>query len=89
MSAALCSGLFGGGGAGRPGRFVFQQADAGETTLDIKPSGVAVNPCEKIVIETPGAGGYGAPSDRAEILLADDRESGKFSNAYLSEFYRR
>ena len=81
-------GIFG-GRAGRPGRFVFQQTDASETALDIKPSGVAVEPGEKIMIETPGAGGYGPPGDRAENLLADDRESGKFSDAYLFEFYRR
>ena len=81
-------GIFG-GCAGRAGQFVFQAADGNETILDIKPSGVSVEPGEKIVIETPGAGGYGPPDDREENLLADDRESGKFSAAYLSEFYRR
>ena len=81
-------GIFG-GCAGRAGQFVFQAADGNETILDIKPSGVSVEPGEKIVIETPGAGGYGPPDDREENLLADDRESGKFTAAYLSEFYRR
>ena len=80
-------GIFG-GCAGRAGQFVFQAADGNETILDIKPSGVSVEPGEKIVIETPGAGGYGPPDDREENLLADDRESGKFTAAYLSEFYR-
>ena len=81
-------GIFG-GGAGKPGRFVLHDEQAGETTLPIKPSGVFVKPGETIAIETPGAGGYGAPREREENLLAEDQESGKFSPAYLSQHYQR
>ena len=81
-------GIFG-GEPGKPGRFVFTAGDGRETVLDIKPSGVGVDPGETITIETPGAGGYGFPKARSQKLLAEDRESGKFSPTYLAQHYRR
>ena len=81
-------GIFG-GGQGKAGRFALKDKQAGETALAIKPTGITVDPGEKIVIETPGAGGYGPPADREEKLLADDQESGKFSDAYLLRNYHR
>jgi N-methylhydantoinase B len=58
-----------------------------EKPLAIKPSGVTVRGGEKIVIESPGAGGYGPPAERSPEALATDLESGKFSADYLRRYY--
>ncbi|MCE7030027.1 hydantoinase B/oxoprolinase family protein [Jiella avicenniae] len=78
-------GIFG-GGPGRPGRYVLEGED-GETILDVKPSGVTVGPDERVVIETPGSGGYGAPAERDPASLRDDLVSGKYSRTYLETHY--
>jgi N-methylhydantoinase B len=78
-------GVFG-GGPGRPGRFV-KRARGAEETLDTKPSAVPVSPDEVVVVETPGAGGYGPPSERAPDAVAADAASGKFSPNYLARHY--
>ncbi len=79
-------GIFG-GEAGASGRFVKIAGDGTERTLEVKPSGVTLGPDERIVVETPGAGGYGPAAERDPALLAGDRESGKFSDAYLADHY--
>ncbi len=79
-------GLFG-GGHGASGRFLHIDAAGEATTLVIKPSGIRLHPDERIVVESPGAGGYGAPSKRDASALETDRRSGKFSGAYLDEHY--
>jgi N-methylhydantoinase B len=57
--------------------------------LEIKPSGIVLKAGERIVVETPGAGGYGPPEDRAPAALEEDRRSGKFGAAWLRERYGR
>jgi N-methylhydantoinase B len=79
-------GIFG-GGEGASGRFVHLAGDGEETLLDIKPSGVSVGPDEAVVIETPGAGGYGPPAERAADAIAEDLESGKFTRDFLERLY--
>ena len=79
-------GIFG-GGAGAMGRFLHVDAAGKATPLDIKPSGIPVAPGERIVVETPGAGGYGPPAKRAPAALDEDRRSGKFSAAALAARY--
>ncbi len=79
-------GVFG-GGEGAMGRFVHVQEDGAERGLEIKPSGIVVRPGEQVVVETPGAGGYGEPGARDPAALRIDRRSGKFSDAYMSEHY--
>jgi N-methylhydantoinase B len=79
-------GLFG-GAAGQPGAFAHIDEHGQRTVLDIKPSGINVAAGERIVIQTPGSGGYGPPDERPADLLAKDRESGKFSAHYLDKFY--
>ncbi len=81
-------GVFGGGPGGM-GRFVHIDNDGGEETLDIKPSGIAVKAGEEIVVETPGAGGYGDPAKRDAEAVEKDRRSGKFSAGWLKEKYGR
>jgi N-methylhydantoinase B len=46
-----------------------------------------LTPEEAVIIETPGAGGYGPPTERAPEDLARDREAGKFSTTYLERHY--
>lgn len=78
-------GLFG-GASGRTGRFMLANG-AGEKLLDVKPSGVNVEADSRIVIETPGSGGYGAPAERSPEAVEADRKSEKYSEEYLSEHY--
>src|SRR5208282_3447742 len=79
-------GLFG-GGPGGTGRFCKREADTVEE-LATKPSGVEVSPAAAVVIETPGAGGYGPPEERDRAALRQDYRSGKFSREYLIRNYR-
>jgi N-methylhydantoinase B len=80
-------GIFG-GGEGGTGRFRKLTA-GGEQALPTKPLNVEVAPDEAVVVETPGAGGYGKPSDRAPDALRQDLISGKFSRDYLARHYGR
>ena len=79
-------GIFG-GAPGATGRFALRHADGTETALPDKPSGVRFGPSEAIVMETPGAGGYGPPEARTAEALAADRRSGKFTDEYLARHY--
>src|SRR5262245_45178003 len=78
-------GVFG-GGSGAPGRFLHAATDAMKTLLT-KPSGVLVREDETIVIESPGAGGYGPPSERRSEAIMADEASGKFSRQYIDQWY--
>jgi N-methylhydantoinase B len=40
-----------------------------------------------LIVETPGAGGYGPPADRSKQLIAEDRLSGKFTDAFIERSY--
>ena len=42
---------------------------------------------EAVVVETPGAGGYGAPAEREPALVAVDRDSGKFTEEFITRHY--
>ncbi len=79
-------GVFG-GGAGASGRFVLVDTGGEERRLDDKPSGITVRPDQRLKVETPGAGGYGAPEGRPRDRLLADRESGKFTPGFLRRHY--
>ncbi|MBM3524608.1 MAG: hydantoinase B/oxoprolinase family protein [Alphaproteobacteria bacterium] len=79
-------GIFG-GADGKPGRFVLKRGNGEEEELNPKPLSVPFGPSDRVVMETPGAGGYGTPTERDPELLARDRRSGKFSAAYLKKHY--
>ncbi len=79
-------GIFG-GGPGAPGQFMLVQSNGSTRPLSTKPSGVLVQPTEAVVVETPGAGGYGLPSQRAPNSISEDRRSGKFSSTFLKIHY--
>jgi len=78
-----------GGSSGGTGQFIHTKQDGHEKKLEIKPSGIALKAGEKILVETPGAGGYGAPEERSDAAITDDVESGKFSDAYVKRHYGR
>jgi N-methylhydantoinase B len=78
-------GLFG-GGSGGTGRFV-RLSGGKEVPLPTKPANLEVTPDEAIVVETPGAGGYGAPAERERAAVEGDFVSGKFSRGYLKQHY--
>ena len=81
-------GVFGGEVGGR-GCFIHTHADTSEEQLDIKPSGIVLKDGAKILVQTPGSGGYGQPGQRSEENIEKDRVSGKFTNAYIKRYYRR
>ncbi len=78
-------GLFG-GVAGGSGRFLLRDTD-GERRLDDKPNSVAVELETRIIIETPGAGGYGDPKKRESQAVIHDQQSGKFTSSYIEQHY--
>jgi N-methylhydantoinase B len=78
-------GIFG-GGSGGTGKFVKLTGD-GEVPLPTKPANLAVQPDEAIMVETPGAGGYGNPAERDKAALAGDFASAKFTRGYLKAHY--
>ena len=79
-------GIFG-ASSGASGRFTQVDAEGHETPLGAKPVNLTITPEMCVVVETPGAGGYGPAAERSEELLREDRESGKYSDAYISENY--
>ena len=79
-------GIFG-GKSGATGRFSLRGPSRNDETLPDKPNHVPFSPDHAIVIETPGAGGYGPPTERDKATLAADYRSGKFSGAYMAEHY--
>ena len=78
-------GLFG-GAEGGSGRFLIQNA-SGEKRLDDKPTEVLIDADAQIVIETPGAGGYGTPAHRESDAIELDRRSGKYSASFIERHY--
>ena len=78
-------GLFG-GQAGESGQFLMRK-ERKVIRLDDKPEDVKVSPGTYIIVETPGAGGYGPPAERSKDLINQDRESGKFSIEYINRHY--
>ncbi|MEL0020806.1 MAG: hydantoinase B/oxoprolinase family protein, partial [Rickettsiales bacterium] len=80
-------GVFG-GAPGATGKFVHTHLDGAQEQLEIKPSGILLKAGEVIRVETPGSGGYGPPANRPEADIAEDRESGKFSDEYMKRYYR-
>ena len=79
-------GIFG-GQQGGTGRFAIQGPGHSVETLPDKPNHVPLGPDDAVVIETPGAGGYGPPSEREAEAVAADYRSGKFSAEYLARHY--
>ena len=79
-------GLFG-GSPGASGRFLLRERDGALRRLPDKPDEVRLAPEQSLIVETPGAGGYGPPAERDSEGLRADRRSGKFSAAFLGRHY--
>ena len=80
-------GLFG-GESGANGRFFLQDDAGSKQLLPSKATGVSLNPNQLVVMETPGAGGYGLPADRPNTSVKEDLDSGKFSLAFVEKNYK-
>lgn len=78
-------GLFG-GEPGGSGQFLIRDANR-ERRLDDKPNEVEVPLGTRIIVETPGAGGYGKPCERSLDAVQLDQKSGKFSAKYIQKHY--
>ena len=79
-------GLFGGGEGGLAS-FSLDFDDGRRQSLPVKPMTVEISPDASVTAITPGAGGYGAPAERAQADLADDLANGLFSADYMKEHY--
>lgn len=79
-------GLFG-GLPGHCGRFAIRSDDRTVLELPGKTPSTRINPTECVIIETPGAGGYGRPADRDPTAIVGDLSSGKFSGEYVTTHY--
>jgi N-methylhydantoinase B len=55
--------------------------------LPTKPANLLITEDEAVVVETPGAGGYGRPSERDKIEVENDYVSGKFSRDFVEANY--
>ncbi len=78
-------GIFG-GGSGGTGKFAKLSA-GDEVPLPTKPANLEVTESEAIVVETPGAGGYGNPAERDRTEVEHDFISGKFSRDFIWKNY--
>lgn len=79
-------GLFG-GEPGATGSFTIETADGTRRSLPPKATGVRLKDSDRVVMETPGAGGYGPPEQRAAEAVREDATSEKFSRPYLTRAY--
>ena len=79
-------GIFG-GEPGRPGCFDLLRADGAVERLPGKLTGLILRPEDAVAVETPGAGGYGHASERADAEVRNDLISGKFTAGFVERFY--
>ncbi|MSP67256.1 MAG: hydantoinase B/oxoprolinase family protein [Alphaproteobacteria bacterium] len=79
-------GVFG-GKPGATGRFFIQSDNGDVTKLSNKPDTTRLRTDQSLVVETPGAGGYGPPAERSRAALEEDFRSGKFSAEFLRTHY--
>jgi N-methylhydantoinase B len=79
-------GIFG-GAPGASGRFRKITGDGTVHDLPPKTGRMMLAPDEAVICETPGAGGYGPPAERAPEAIVEDRRSAKFSAEYLKRHY--
>jgi N-methylhydantoinase B len=64
-----------GGADGRPHHYVLARADGTEQVLKTKSTGLAINPGDRLIVQSSGGGGWGDPALRsAEARARDERE---------------
>ena len=79
-------GVFG-GKPGKPGKFYLKDKKGKITNLSSKSSGIYTTENYAIIMETPGAGGYGKPKERKKEDVLEDKTSEKFSQKYIKKYY--
>ncbi|MDC0399238.1 hydantoinase B/oxoprolinase family protein [Alphaproteobacteria bacterium] len=80
-------GIFG-GCPGQSGSFWLEEDQCPPMQLSHKPPDMSLKPNQALVVNTPGAGGYGDPKKRSKELIESDEVSGKFSDKFLRTFYK-
>ena len=80
-----CAGSWGGDAGARASGTVYR-ADGGEETVPSKLAGV-LRKGDRLVLKTPGGGGFGDPKERDRSLVADDVRNGKVSGKAAREVY--
>ena len=79
-------GVFG-GEPGASGRFLLRNAGGDRSKLPDKCGEHQLARTEAVVVETPGAGGYGPPAERDPDLVAADRDNMKFTDDFIARHY--
>ncbi|MGE3710404.1 MAG: hydantoinase B/oxoprolinase family protein [Hyphomicrobiaceae bacterium] len=79
-------GMFG-GGAGASGSYRIIRSDGEEVQLSPKAAGIPLHVGDRVVIESPGAGGYGPPGERDAKRLRADYASGKTTLDFIRANY--
>ena len=77
------------GCAGKSGSFWLEEDQCLPAQLSHKSPDMPLKPNQALVVNTPGAGGYGDPKKRSKELIKVDKVSGKFSDKFLSKFYEK
>ena len=77
------------GCAGKSGSFWLEEDQCLPVQLSHKSPDMPLKPNQALVVNTPGAGGYGDPKKRSKELIRVDKVSGKFSDKFLSKFYEK
>ena len=77
------------GCAGKSGSFWLEEDHCLPVQLSHKSPDMPLKPIQALVVNTPGAGGYGDPKKRSKELIRVDKVSGKFSDKFLSKFYEK
>lgn len=78
-------GIFG-GKPGATGRFELRDG-TGESRRLANKVRMPLRPDQMVLIETPGAGGYGPPDERGKDAIAEDLKSGKFTAGFVARHY--
>ena len=73
---------------GQSGSFWLEENQCAPVQLSHKPPDMPLKPNQALVVNTPGAGGYGDPKKRSKELIKSDKVSGKFSDKFLRKFYK-
>lgn len=76
------------GCSGQSGSFWLEEDQCLPIQLSHKPPDMPLKPNQALVVNTPGAGGYGDPKKRSKELIKSDKVSGKFSDKFLRKFYK-
>ena len=67
-----------GGDDGAPNEVTVIQGGVPYTPLHLsKEQDIQLGPGDRVIVSTPGGGGYGPPEERDPVLIAEDRRLGR------------